>query len=156
MVIRFIEEQDMIEARKLLLEVHQLHYENRPDIYKDTTEITQEYFSNLCREENTFTMVADEDGKIIGLCMGTLRKSPQTPIVKTRTTVLLDAIAVRQDYRGKGLGKRLYLEAQSYAREHGAESIELMAWAFNQSAIDFYQHMGMTVRSVTYEQRLNP
>lgn len=156
MVIRFIEEQDMIEARKLLLEVHQLHYENRPDIYKDTTEITLEYFSNLCREENTFTMVADEDGEIIGLCMGTLRKSPQTPVVKTRTTVLLDAIAVRQDSRGKGLGKRLYLEAQSYAREHGAESIELMAWAFNQSAINFYQHMGMTVRSVTYEQRLNP
>lgn len=156
MVIRFIEEQDMLEARKLLLEVHQLHYENRPDIYKDTTEITLEYFSNLCREENTFTMVADEDGKIIGLCMGTLRKSPQTPVVKTRTTVLLDAIAVRQDYRGKGLGKRLYLEAQTYAREHGAESIELMAWAFNQSVINFYQHMGMTVRSVTYEQRLNP
>lgn len=156
MVIRFIKEQDMIEARKLLLEVHQLHYENRPDIYKDTTGITQEYFSNLCREENTFTMVADEDGKIIGLCMGTLRKTPQSPIVQTRTTVLLDAIAVRQDYRGKGLGKRLYLEAQTYAREHGAESIELMAWAFNQSAINFYQHMGMTVRSVTYEQRLNP
>lgn len=156
MVIRFIKEQDMIEARKLLLEVHQLHYENRPDIYKDTTEITLEYFSNLCREENTFTMVADEDGKIIGLCMGTLRKSPQTPVVKTRTTVLLDAIAVRQDYRGKGLGKRLYIEAQSYAREHGAESMELMAWAFNQSAINFYQHMGMAVRSVTYEQRLNP
>lgn len=156
MVIRFIEEQDMIEARKLLLEVHQLHYENRPDIYKDITEITLEYFSNLCREENTFTKVADEDGEIIGLCMGTLRKSPQTPVVKTRTTVLLDAIAVRQDYRGKGLGKRLYIVAQSYAREHGAESMELMAWAFNQSAINFYQHMGMTVRSVTYEQRLNP
>lgn len=156
MVIRFIKEQDMLEARKLLLEVHQLHYENRPDIYKDITEITLEYFSNLCREENTFTMVADEDGEIIGLCMGTLRKSPQTPVVKTRTTVLLDAIAVRQDYRGKGLGKRLYIEAQTYAREHGAESIELMAWAFNQSAINFYQHMGMTVRSVTYEQRLNP
>lgn len=156
MVIRFIEEQDMIEARKLLLEVHQLHYENRPDIYKDITEITLEYFSNLCREENTFTKVADEDGEIIGLCMGTLRKSPQNPIVRTRTTVLLDAIAVRQDYRGKGLGKRLYIVAQSYAREHGAESMELMAWAFNQSAINFYQHMGMTVRSVTYEQRLNP
>ena len=40
------------------------------------------------------------------------------------------------------------------AKRRGAESLELMVWSFNKSAMRFYESAGVTVRSLVMEKKL--
>lgn len=44
--------------------------------------------------------------------------------------------------------------SEAEAKRRGAESLELMVWSFNKSAMRFYESAGMTVRSLVMEKKL--
>lgn len=48
----------------------------------------------------------------------------------------------------------LLYESEAEAKRRGAESLELMVWSFNKSAMRFYESAGMTVRSLVMEKKL--
>ena len=55
---------------------------------------------------------------------------------------LFTHFAVNQEYRGKGIGKKLIQEAIKKAKESGIDCIELDVWSQNKFAKKFFKNLG--------------
>ncbi|WP_166870430.1 GNAT family acetyltransferase [Salinibacterium sp. ZJ450] len=51
-------------------------------------------------------------------------------------------LAVGEDQRGTGLGRRMMAAAERWLREHGAVKVQLMVRSTNESVLGFYDHLG--------------
>ena len=56
--------------------------------------------------------------------------------------IYLEDIYVENEYRGKGVGDKLFREVAGIARSEGCSRMEWVALDWNQSAIDFYKSRG--------------
>jgi ribosomal protein S18 acetylase RimI-like enzyme len=153
-MIRLLELKDYEKAKKLVYQVHSLHYNNRPDIYLDGNPLPMEYFEVSINDVNSLNYVYEEDGDIIGLLMATKKSNNSITIAKKRITYFIEDIVVDNNYRRKGIGKKLYNYLQDKAREENIDAIELNVWAFNDSAIKFYESLGMSVKNMKLEKIL--
>lgn len=153
-MIRKVEEKDYEELVKLVYQVHEFHYEHRPDIYVDGNPLPKEYFENMLNDENALNIVFEEDGKIMGLLMAAKKHNNAIPIARERITYFIDDIVVDSNYRRKGIGKALYEHLLNMAKSDKVDSIELNVWAFNKSALKFYESLGMTVKNMKLEKIL--
>ena len=154
-MIRKVEDKDYEDLVKLVYQVHELHYEHRPDIYVDGNPLPKEYFDNMLNDENALNIVFEENGKIMGLLMAEKKHNNAIPIAKERITYFIDDIVVDSNYRRKGIGKALYEHLLNIAKSDKIDSIELNVWAFNKSALKFYESLGMTVKNMKLENILS-
>lgn len=154
METRFLSQNDFFAVNRIVRQVHNLHVENRPDVYRDTDPFPKEEFDRLLTEENVFALVAEEAGQIAGFCAMTIKAPPDNPLLQPRIVALIDDICVDETYRKKGVGRLLFDAASQAARQRGAVSLELGVWAFNETARHFYEDMGMTERSRVMELKL--
>ena len=153
-MIRKVEDKDYEDLVKLVYQGHELHYEHRPDIYVDGNPLPKEYFDNMLNDENALNIVFEENGKIMGLLMAEKKHNNAIPIAKERITYFIDDIVVDSNYRRKGIGKALYEYLLNIAKSDKIDSIELNVWAFNKSALKFYESLGMTVKNMKLEKIL--
>ncbi len=156
MIIRDLKLEDFDAVNNLFLQLHTLHAEQRPDIYrkieKPTTSKAWDYEASLA-DNNFIKIGAEVDGKIVGFCI--IRICQTTNKVTTsRIFAFLQNIAVAKDYRRKGIATALYREGVKRAKGQGATSMELKVWNFNVDAIRFYQSLGLSVQSLNMEQVL--
>lgn len=54
----------------------------------------------------------------------------------------VDQLVIRDDHRGKGIGKRLMLEVERKALVSGISSVDLVVSEMNQNALQFYEGQG--------------
>ena len=154
MTIRKMEKRDYPAYCALLFEVHGLHAENRPDIFKEEAVFPDEAaFENMLADTEQVLLAAEEGGEMIGMCLMEVR-TPKAAHVHHRRIGHIGDLCVRSDFRGRGIGTQLYRAMKERAREMGLARIELMVWAFNEDAKRFYEKLGMNVRSYTMEDRL--
>lgn len=152
MQIRNMTLNDYDEVDRLMAQVHQLHVNGRPDLYIDVEHIYSfEQFKEMVENEDMITILVEEDDKVIGICMVSMRA--KTCMVKRRTAYMED-LCVDESYRGKGIGKKLFLYAKELAEKMGAERLDLMVWDFNEDARKFYESMGMKPQRYIYETML--
>lgn len=57
----------------------------------------------------------------------------------------LDSIAVEDDFRGKGIGKKLYNFIVNYFQKKKVEIIELEVRPENKKVIEWYQRLGFKI-----------
>jgi len=154
MLIRKMNERDYGAYCNLLREVHSLHAENRPDIYKKEILLPDEQtFLQMISDENAISLAADENGEMIGMCLMQIRR-PRNPILHGTPYGWIDDLCVSSAHRGKGAGTMLYQAMKQTAQEMGLARVELMVWAFNEQAMRFYKKLGLEARSTTLEEKL--
>ena len=152
MQIRNMTLNDYNEVDRLMAQVHLLHVNGRPDLYIDVDHIySYEQFKEMVENEDMITILAEEDGKVLGICMITMRA--KTCMVKRRTAYMED-LCVDESCRGRGIGKALFLYAKEVSVKMGAERLDLMVWDFNEDARKFYEKMGMKPQRYIYESKL--
>ena len=152
MQIRNMILDDYNEVDQLMAQVHQLHVNGRPDLYIDVEHIYSfDQFKEMVENEDMITILAEENDKVIGICMVSMRT--RTCMVKRRTAYMED-LCVDEACRGKGIGKKLFLYAKDQAVKMGAERLDLMVWDFNENARKFYESMGMKPQRYIYETML--
>lgn len=154
-MIRKVEGKDYNSVKKLVLQVHKLHVENRPDIYLDNEPMPLEYFNEIITDDNLNMFVYEEDERILGLLEMSIKNNKANPIAQKRKTIFIEDIVVDVDNRKKGIGKKLYQYAVEIAKQEEADAIELNVWSFNESAIKFYESLGMTAKNIKLESLLN-
>jgi hypothetical protein len=86
-MIRLLELKDYEKAKKLVYQVHSLHYNNRPDIYLDGNPLPMEFFEVPINDVNSLNYVYEEDGDIIGLLMATKKVITQYLLLKRKNNV---------------------------------------------------------------------
>lgn len=150
-MIRVVEEKDYSKIKGLVSQVHEMHLENRPDIYLDGDAFSVDYFHEILDDENMVCYVYEENQVICGFIMAMRRQSRPIPIMRSQTSYFIEAIVVNDHHRRSGIGKKLYYYLLERAREEQIDAIELNVWAFNEAAILFYKSLGMTVKNMTFE-----
>ncbi|MEG2289020.1 MAG: GNAT family N-acetyltransferase [Clostridium sp.] len=154
-VIRNFEINDFTDINILMDDVHALHVENRPDIYKDICIIIpKEEFINIINDDKKISILAEIDSIIVGLCIISIKNVGENNALVPRSVAYMEDLCVLKNYRKQGIGKSLFDEGKRLALEFNVESLELMVWEFNESAIKFYENENMKTRSRIMEMKL--
>ena len=83
-------------------------------------------------------LVAEEAGKVVGMCTGQLVIST----AEGGPSVLVEDMVIDPVFQGCGLGRTLLEAMLQWAEQQGATRLQLLADKNNQSALDFYEHLG--------------
>ena len=131
---------------EVFIEGYRYHQNGRPDIFPDVSneDLKKELIQNFDRLD---TIVVLDDKNIVGYL---------SYIIKKHHTRKLDVdqLVILENYRGKGLGKKLMEEAKKIAKENNCDRIELNCWLFNENAISMYEHIGYNRQRFIYEMKL--
>ena len=156
MIIRDLVLSDFDAVNKIFKQLHELHVQHRPDIYREVENPAEAngYIADEVLNDNDLILFgADIDGKIVGICFIVMR-TPKNDALVPRVCAYIDDIAVDENHRRQGIGTALYNEALKRAKERGAQVIQLQVSEFNKAAVDFYKSLGMIVWEDKMEQRI--
>jgi GNAT superfamily N-acetyltransferase len=109
-------------------------------------------FDALDADPNQFLAVAELDGEVIG----TLQLTYLAGLSRLGATrAQIEAVRVRSDQRGTGLGTVLFDWAIEQARERGAALVQLTTDASRTDAHRFYERLGFVASHVGMKMPLN-
>lgn len=138
-ILRSAEKNDA----KSLLEYLKITAAETPYLIREPEEITlsieqeEEFIQRIEDSEKELMLVATVDGKHVGNCslmsMGVFRRYGHRCDV---------AIALYQEYCGRGIGKKMLETVLKVAKEIGYEQAELEVAADNKNAIALYEKLG--------------
>ena len=135
---------------RLLLEVHNLHHNHRPDVYAEVDiPLTQEHYLAMLEQEHLQIFVIEEScsHEIIGYgSVKFLSLSSLSLLVPTHIAYI-DDFCIASQFKRQGAGKFLFNTIAQYAKEMGAQSLQLTVWEFNKDALAFYSSPGMHTRN---------
>jgi len=155
MEIRFAAAGDIPGIIDLLKQVGQVHHQGRPDIFRaGAQKYNEEQILAMLKDSQNPIFVAVEDGKVLGYCFCQMKTNRGDPVIADFTTCYIDDLCVDENCRSKRIGKTLYEYVCSYAREQGCYSITLNVWSCNESAMGFYEKLGLKPQKVGMENIL--
>lgn len=155
MIIRRAVESDIPVIDKLLFQVHKIHSDIRPDLFnKGTKKYTDEELKSIIADELTPVFVAEKDGMVSGYAFCIHQQHINDNNLTDIRTLYIDDLCVDEASRGMHVGRALYDHVISYARENGYYNVTLNVWAGNDSAMRFYESVGLKVQKVGMEKIL--
>ena len=128
-------------------EVDALHRDTRPEIFRkpDGPIRSVEHVTKLVSGPNSTILVAEHDGRLVGLAVMTEQPVSSHPLHVPRRVVEIVTVVVRKAARRQGIGKSLIAAALDWARQRGAQHVEISVHAFNQDALRAYMAAGFTL-----------
>ncbi|MBQ8000299.1 MAG: GNAT family N-acetyltransferase [Ruminococcus sp.] len=157
MIIRRAEIKDMEGINSLLRQVLYVHHVGRPDIFKEVgKKYRDEELKAIIEDDSTpvFVAVDEESGCVLGHCFTVVNDVQGHSSLVDAKTLYIDDLCVDENARGKRVGKALYEYTLDYARDLGCYNVTLNVWAKNESAMKFYEAMGLTVQKIGMEKIL--
>lgn len=147
--IRYAKPEDYPAVENIMQQVHNLHIAWRPDVYKESNPVLplEEFLDAL--DKGMFA-VAEADGKVVGVLSYMYRHVEVSGRV-TKDTIFIDAMAVDENYRGKGIGHQLFDFVKALVKEKDLDGIELQVNARNTLAKKMYESYGFTEKSINME-----
>lgn len=150
-VIRKAKIKDIPALDKLLYEVHKVHSDIRPDLFRaGAKKYTDDELAKILTDETTPVFVYD-DGEIQGYAFTVIIDHKNDLSLMPYKSVYIDDLCVEKDCRGKGVGKKLYEHVLSFAKSINAYNVTLNVWAGNDGALKFYEKIGMRVQKTGME-----
>ena len=152
MEIRFAQTQDVPGIIKLLRQVGRVHHEGRPDLFRSNA---QKYGPSqvleLLGKIDMPIFVAVEEDKVLGYGFCMIERYQQHSVMNDRTTLYIDDLCVLEECRGKHIGTAIYQRILEYAKYRGCYNVTLNVWSCNESAMKFYESLGMKPQKVGME-----
>lgn len=156
MNVRRAEEKDIPRLIALLYQVHAVHSEGRPDIFRrGSKKYTEEELSYILKNPKTPVLVCTDEGDtVLGYAFCVLEEVKDDASLLDRRSLYIDDICVDEEQRGKRIGSTLYEATLALAREEDCYHVTLNVWKLNEGAMRFYERCGMTALKVTMEKIL--
>ena len=145
-MIRVARRDDYEELCTVIKELDDFHADALPRFFRrfDGAARSLEWFSATLESPESLLLVAEHEGALVGFLSALVRQNPDMPMFVPRRWLQVDNVAVRQAYRGMGIGRALMDEAHAWALAQGLADVELTVWEFNRDAIAFYEALGYT------------
>ena len=151
-LIRTIKKEDYEAVDRLLLQLHKIHVNGRPELFQDLDcFMSRESFENLINSDEMIAILMEKRKQIVGCCFVSILN--HCGMVKMRTAYI-DQIVVNEKFRRKGIGKAMIRYVQRRAKQLGAKRLDLMVWSHNKAAIHAYQSYGMIPQRLIFEKDL--
>ena len=139
-----IREARLEDAQQLANLIQQVENESEfmlfePGERKLTPEKQRIMIENISKQKNSTIFVAEDHEKLVGYLMvfgGNAKR--------TRHSAYL-VIGILKEYRGKGIGTKLFRKLESCARERNIHRLELTVMTQNQAGIALYKKMGFEI-----------
>ena len=153
--IRRAKFKDIPQLDKLLFEVHKIHSDIRPDLFTvGEKKYTDEELERIIVDEQKPIFVAEHNGKVKGYAFCIFKQNLESKSVTNIKTLYIDDLCVDENARYEGIGTALYEYVLEYAKSIGCHNVTLNVWEGNDSAIKFYENIGMKIQKVSMEQIL--
>ena len=154
-MIRLATEKEIPGIENLLLQVGAVHHWIRPDIFRDgCLKYDENALKTLLKDEKRPIFVWMEGDFVAGYCFCVLKEYESGGVSTCRKEIYIDDLCVDEGRRGQGIATALYRHAVDYAKSLGCQSVTLNVWCGNDTAMKFYEKMGMRPRSITMETKL--
>ncbi len=155
MIIRRAENKDLDGINKLLCQVLMVHHNGRPDIFKPNA---KKYKDNelleIIADDKKPIFIAEEDGEVLGYAFCIFQQHIENNILTDIKTLYIDDLCVNEECRGKHIGSKLYEYVLDFAKNEGCYNVTLNVWACNESALKFYEKMGLEPQKIGMEKVL--
>lgn len=138
MIIRTMADKDLLGVQRLL---SQLGYETDLNVLKDR-------FEKISQSTESDAFVCEDDGKSVGF----LHVYGRMALEKSAEAVVQSMVTDAQ-YRRGGIGSKLIMAADRWARERGYQSIVLHTRMDRDDAHGFYMNQGFTAQASAYFMR---
>lgn len=143
---------DIPAIGRLLYEVHKVHSDVRPDLFKaGARKYTDAQLEDILADAETPVFVAERGGEVAGYAFCIFRQFPPESSMTDVRTLYIDDLCVEQAFRGEQIGSRLYAFVLDYAKRCGCYNVTLNVWADNAGALRFYEKIGMRVQKIGME-----
>ncbi|MDO5400239.1 MAG: GNAT family N-acetyltransferase [Eubacteriales bacterium] len=152
MILRPAQEADREAVNSLARQVHELHVNWRPDIFRPSAEFYNEKgFAKFFAEKLMY--VAEANGEVAAYVRFDLRELNHWSLMP-RKILYVEELCVAEPFRHQGIGRQLMLELREIAKERGCTDMELSAVPQNETAIRLYESLGFTVRHMDFQMKL--
>ena len=147
---------DIPGLNELLHQVHKVHANKRPDLFKEgKKKYNEEELKKIINNNREPVFVAvDEEKNLLGHVFCIFRENKRESLTDI-VTLFIDDLCVSEKARGKGLGAKLYEYVVDFALKNGCYNVTLDVWSCNEQAVKFYEKCGMKVQKVIMEKILN-
>lgn len=152
-IIRKAKEEELKIAQDLNHQLFEHDLEYDPLLDMNWPYEKEEYFRNRISEKDGVCFVAEVDGKVVGYLIGAMIEPYTYRKIKKQSE--LENTLVKEEFRGRGIGEKLFEEFVKWSKEHGAERIKVSASADNFGAIKFYQRVGFKPYATELEYEIN-
>ena len=154
--VRKANEKDIKRILELLVQVDMIHHIGRPDIFKGpaTKYNAEELKAILNNEASPVFVCVDENDIPVGHAFCIHKQVRNDSILTDIKTLYIDDICVDSENRGKHIGKTLFDYVVAYAKENGFYNVTLNVWSCNDSALKFYESMGLVPQKIGMEMIL--
>ena len=156
MNIRRANERDIAGINKLLYQVHRIHAEGRPDIFRlgNKKYNDEELCAILACDATPIFVAVDDAEKVLGYAFCIYEVTKNNPSLMDRKTVYIDDLCVDATERGQHIGTALYDYVKDEAKKEGCSAVTLNVWCLNEGAMRFYEKCGMKPLKVVMEDTL--
>lgn len=145
---------DIDGINKLLYEVHKVHSDKRPDLFKvGSKKYTNEELAKIIVDDNRPIFVYVDNVDILGYAFCVFIKNNSNSLTDI-LTLYIDDLCVDENARGKKVGTSLYNYVLQFAKDAGCYNVTLNVWACNNSALKFYEKCGLSVQKIGMEKIL--
>ncbi|MBA1336475.1 MAG: hypothetical protein HPY66_2910 [Firmicutes bacterium] len=114
----------------------------------ETSPLTDEYVAGYLGEVNNGLLVAEADGR----CVGLLSYSVRPNLYHAANSYLIDELVVEEQFRGKDVGSALIKEVIKRAAQSGCAEISVTTMPDNVKAKEFYRKHGFVDEAVYLEK----
>ena len=140
---------------RLLRQVGQVHHEIRPDIFRSgALKYEEAALRALLQDNDRPIFIAEERGQVLGYCFCVLKDYRGSGVQTDRVELYIDDLCVDESCRGQHIGKALYENACKYARMSKCHSVTMNVWSCNESAMKFYESLGLKPQKIGMENIL--
>ena len=148
-------QQDIPQLSKLLQYICDLHSKIRPDLFATgKSKYNEQQLLELLQDSSRPIFVyRNEEGLAVGYIFCAVKLWQGEGFVSQKS-LYIDDLCVDQQYQHQGIGKALFNHARNYAKEIKCHNITLNVWQGNDSAIKFYQNLGLSVQRTFLEEIL--
>lgn len=152
-MVRIAKALDLPAIYEIRRQVHRLHCDGRPDIYKipEHAEKFDQLLSGAFSSDDYLLFVCSTDSSITGYALIRRIVSTGSYMKQDRFYYFIEEFGVKEGCRLHGYGTELMNAITAHAVADNAAAIELDVWAFNESAERFYRKFGMTAKHTFLE-----
>ena len=156
MTVRRAKNTDLEKINDLLCQVLEVHHHGRPDIFKANTKkyTDEELLAIIADDTRPIFVAVDECDTVLGYAFCVFIRHENSNILTDIKTLYIDDLCVDESRRGLHIGRVLYDHVVEFAKASGCYNLTLNVWACNESALGFYQKLGLTPQKIGMEKIL--
>ena len=153
--IRRAKTEDIPDLNRLLYEVHKIHSDARPDLFKPgAKKYSDEQLKQIIENDKTPIFVYEQDGAVLGYAFCVYKQFIHDNNMTDIKTLYIDDLCVDEQARGMHIGTKLYEYVLEVAKENNCYNVTLNVWADNEKAFRFYKKSGLAIQKIGMEKIL--